>query len=65
MVIIPILVGVVYGYGKLNNRVETLETQAKEFQETKETVIKMAAQVDYIEKAVERIESKINSNDRR
>jgi len=65
LMIILALASVVYGYGKLNHRVETLETQAKDAQETKEMVIRIEANVKNIKDAVHRIESKIDKNDRR
>ena len=60
LTIILVLAGVVYGYGKLNGRVETLEIQAKEAQKTKETVIRMEESIKYIKEAVDRIELKID-----
>lgn len=59
-VIILALAGVVYGYGRLNHRVETLETQAKEAQKTKEMVIRIDTNVKNIKEAVARIENKID-----
>ena len=60
LTIILVFAGVVYGYGKLNSRVETLETQAIEAQKTKETVIRMEESIKHIKQAVDRIELKID-----
>ena len=54
------LVVVVYGYGRLNGKVENLETQSKESQELKEKVIRMEEGIEYLKKAVDRIENKID-----
>lgn len=58
--IIVLLLGVVYAYGQLNKRVDTLENQALEAQETKERVIRIEAHVENIKEAVGRIEAKID-----
>jgi len=60
LTIILIFASVVYGYGRLNHRVEILETQAKEAQETKEMVIRIETNVKNIKEAVTRIEGKID-----
>ena len=60
LAIILASVGLVYGYGKLNHRVETLEVQAKDAQKTKEIVIRIDANVNNLEKAIARIEGKID-----
>lgn len=59
LVIIMALAGVVYGYGRLNHRVETLETQAEEAQKTKEKVIRMEEGIEYIKKAVDEIKEQL------
>lgn len=59
LAIILASVGLVYGYGKLNHRVETLETQAKEATDTRERVIRIEEGVGYLKEAVKRIEDKL------
>lgn len=65
-ILVPIILAsavVVFGYGRLDHRVETLETQAKEAQETKEIVIRIEADVKNIKEAVARIESWIDDRE--
>lgn len=59
LAIILASVTLVYGYGKLNHRVETLETQAKESVDTRERVIRIEEGVVYLKDAVKRIEAKL------
>lgn len=53
-------VTVIYGYGGLNNRVETLETSAEKAEETRERLIRVEEGVEYLKKAVDRIEKKMD-----
>lgn len=48
-------VGVVYGYGRLNHRVETLETAAEKSEETRERLIRVEEGVEYLKKGVDDI----------
>lgn len=59
LTLILVFAGVVYGYGKLNGRVEALETQAKEAQKTKEAVIRMEEGIEYLKKAVDEIKEQL------
>lgn len=59
LTIIILLLAAVYAYGRLNNRVETLEEQAKEAQKTKESVIRMEEGIKYIRETVKRIEEQL------
>jgi Na+-transporting methylmalonyl-CoA/oxaloacetate decarboxylase gamma subunit len=65
------IVAVVYGYGKLNNRVVTLEKvaqkaeiksdiAAKKADEAAERVIRVEAGIEYLKKVVDRIERKMD-----
>lgn len=59
LTLIIVLGAVIFAYGKLNSRVETLEGQAEEAQKTKETVIRMEEGIKYIKEAVKRIEERL------
>lgn len=59
LTIMIMLLAAVYAYGRLNNRVETLETQAKEAVDTRERVIRIEEGVVYLKEAVKRIEEKL------
>jgi len=59
LTIIILLLAAVFAYGRLNQRVETLETQAKEAQKTKESVIRMEEGIKYIKKAVDEIKEQL------
>lgn len=54
-----LLLAAVYAYGRLNNRVETLEGQAKEAQKTKEMVIRIEAHVEYIKESIDEIKEQL------
>ena len=60
LALILVFAGVVYGYGRLNGRVESLETQAVEAKDTRERVIRIEEGVEHLKKAVDRIEKKID-----
>lgn len=57
--IVVLLLAAVYAYGRLNNRVETLEDKAKEAVDTRERVIRIEEGVFYLKDAVKRIEDKL------
>ena len=58
--IILILATVVYGYGRLNHRVEAIETDIVKVSENEKAIIGLTKDVEYIKKAVDRIEAKID-----
>lgn len=53
------LVVAVYAYGKLNNRVETVETQVIKVEANEKAIIGLQKDVEYIREAVDRIEKKL------
>lgn len=53
------VIGVVYGYGHLNHRVETVEKEVKKAEDTRERLIRVEEGVEYLKKAVDRIEEKL------
>jgi len=57
--IILIIVGVIYGYGQLNHRVKTVEEEVKKAEDTRERLIRVEEGVEYLKKAVDRIEEKL------
>lgn len=57
--IIIVLIATVFAYGRLNNRVETLEGQAEKAVDTRERVIRIEEGVVYLKEAVKRIEKKL------
>ena len=70
VVVIFAVLGVVYGYGRLNNRVENLETiatkaeykadiAAQKAETVSERIIRLEEGIDYLKQAVDRIEKKI------
>lgn len=61
-IVIPILIvliATVFAYGRLNNRVETLEGQVEKAVDTRERVIRIEEGVVYLKEAVKRIEAKL------
>jgi len=50
--------GVVYGYGKLNGRVEAVEKRVEKTEDTRERLIRVEEGVEYLKKAIDRIEGK-------
>jgi len=50
--------GVVYGYGKLNGRVEAVEKRVEKTEDTRERLIRLEEGVEYLKKAIDRIEDK-------
>jgi len=55
-----VLATVVYGYGRLNHRVEEIETEIVKVSENEKAIIGLTKDVEYIKKAVDRIEAKID-----
>lgn len=60
LVVIFAAATVIYGYGRLNHRVETLETGAEKAEETRERLIRVEEGVEYLKKAVDRIEKRFD-----
>lgn len=58
-ILLPLLCAV-YAYGRLNGRVEAVEANVKKTEDTRERLIRVEEGVDYLKKAVDRIESKID-----
>lgn len=61
-IVLPVgilLLATVFAYGKLNNRVETLEAQTKEFQKTRESVIRIEAHVEHIRESIDDIKEQL------
>jgi len=56
------LVAVVYGYGRLNHRVETLEKIPPKVELHGEAIIKIQTDIEYIKQSVTRIEVKLNDS---
>jgi len=62
-ILVPIilaLVVAVYAYGRLNGRVEAVEIKVERAEDTRERVIRVEEGVEYLKKAVDRIEKKID-----
>ena len=57
--IILIIASVIYGYGRLNNRVEAIEKRVEKTEDTRERLIRVEEGVEYLKKAVVRIEGKL------
>jgi len=51
-------VGAVYGYGKLNGRFEAIEKRVEKTEDTRERLIRVEEGVEYLKKAIDRIEGK-------
>ena len=60
LVIILALASVVYGYGRLNHRVETIETDIVKVSENEKSIVGLKKDVEYIKETVDRIEAKID-----
>ena len=58
--IILVLASVVYGYGRLNHRVETIETDIVKVSENEKAIVGLTKDVEYIKQTVDRIEAKID-----
>ena len=58
--IILVLASVVYGYGRLNHRVETIETEIVKVSENEKAIVGLTKDVEYIKQTVDRIEAKID-----
>lgn len=59
LVVIFAAMSVVYGYGRLNHRVEALETAAKIAEDTRERVIRVEEGVEYLKKGVDDIKEQL------
>lgn len=60
LVILLTLASVVYGYGRLNHRVETIETEIVKVSENEKAIVGLTKDVEYIKETVDRIEAKID-----
>lgn len=54
------VVGAVYGYGRLNGRFEAVETAVVKAEDTRERLIRVEEGVEYLKKAVDRIERRMD-----
>lgn len=62
-ILVPVflaLVVAVYAYGRLNGRVEAVEIKVEKAEDTRERLIRVEEGVEYLKKAVDRIERKID-----
>ena len=50
---------VVYGYGRLTSRVESVETKCEKVEENRERLIRVEEGVEYLKKGMDRIEEKL------
>ena len=60
LVILLTLASVVYGYGRLSHRVETIETDIVKVSENEKAIVGLTKDVEYIKQTVDRIEAKID-----
>jgi len=58
-ILVPLLVAV-YAYGRLNGRVETIESDIVKVSENEKAIVGLKKDVEYIRQAVDRIEGKID-----
>ena len=61
-IVVPLILamaGFVYAYGRLNGRVETIETQVIKVDANEKAIIGLQKDVEYIREAVDRIEKKL------
>jgi flagellar basal body-associated protein FliL len=61
MTLIFAAAGVIYGYGMLNGRVCEVEKKVEKAEDTRERVIRVEEGVDYLKKAVDRIETRLTN----
>jgi len=59
VVVLFAALGAVYGYGRLNGRVEAVEAKLEKAEDAGERLIRVEEGVKYLKKAVDRIEEKI------
>jgi len=57
------LITAVYGYGRLNHRVETLEKIPPKVELHGEAIIRIQTDIEYIRESVTRIEAKLDDSD--
>ena len=60
VVVILAALTAVYGYGRLNGRFEAVEGKVAKAEDTRERVIRVEEGVEYLKKAVDRIERKMD-----
>ena len=60
LTVISVAATVIYGYGRLNGRFEAVEIKVEKAEDTRERLIRVEEGVEYLKKAVDRIERKID-----
>lgn len=59
--IVLVVAGVIYGFGKLNSRVEAVEAEVKKAEETRERLIRVEEGIEYLKKGVDEIKKELQN----
>lgn len=59
-----LVVGAVYGYGRLNGRFEAIEKRVEKADQANDRLIRVEEKVDYLKSAVDRIEKNYDNSKR-
>lgn len=60
LMVISMVIGVVYGYGRLNGRFEAVETEVKKVNENENAIIGIQKDIDHLNESMDRIEIKFD-----